>query len=291
MLLKNSLPKYIYCYWVYFFEVRKIKNKAKRFIFFLAAAAAVFSCSACLGKKPAATGVNKIIERGILLAGVKVDAPKMGYLNAEINDFEGMEIDIARLLAEKILGDKKLVRLKPITVATRVSSLDDDEVDIVIGTFTVNEERKKTVHFSEGYYIETLAFLVSKNARLKQINDLNGKKIGAMKGTSAITGNKPLESEAESRGIKFTIVEFPDYPSIQGALRSGKVDAFCTSKTVLFGYLDEQREEVMEESFSAQDYAIAVKFGNAELQTYVDNFVKDLKNAGTLEELKNLWGV
>jgi putative glutamine transport system substrate-binding protein len=241
-------------------------------------------------KKADSSGIKKIIDRGVLLAGVKVDAPKMGFLNPKTNDFEGLEIDIARLMAEKIFGDKELVRFKPITVATRVSALNDDKVDIVIGTFTVNEERKKTVHFSESYYVETLAFLVEKKSNFKKIDDLNGKTIGVMKGTSAITGNKPLETEGQKRGITFKIAEYPDYPTIQGALRTGKVNAFCTSKTVLFGYMDEEREELMEESFSEQNYAIAVKFGSAELQTYVDDFVKEIKYSGKLNDLKNKWG-
>jgi putative glutamine transport system substrate-binding protein len=263
----------------------------KKIIFSLANAAAIFLCASCVKETSEPIGVDKILKRGILIAGVKVDAPRMGHLNSDVNDFEGMEIDLARLLAEKIFGDPKKVRLKPITVATRVSSLDDDEVDIVIGTFTVNEERKKTVHFSEPYYVETLAFLVRKNDNLKRIADLNGKIIGAMAGTSPISGPEPLKNEAISRGINIEIRSYPDYPSVQGALRSGQVHAFCTSKTVLFGYLDDETEEVMAESFSAQDFAIAVKYGNATLQTYVNDFVKEVKSSGKLEELKNKWDV
>ena len=229
--------------------------------------------------------IDMIRERGIILVGVKVDSPRMSTLNYETDEFEGMEVDIAKLLAKRILGDESKIRIKPVTPQNRVEKLNQGVIDLTIGTFTINDDRRKLVHFSDPYFTEGLAFLVRKSDQMSRIAQLDGKKVGIAKGTAP---SWPLPGMIEERNLNTEIVVSPDYPVIVGALKRGDVDAFCTVRAALFGYLSEQLE-VMEETFYPGNYCIAIKLGNQDLLDYLNVFLEELKTDGTLAHLKEKW--
>lgn len=60
--------------------------------------------------------VQAIIDRGVLRVGVKQDVPNFGYKNPDTNEFEGMEIDIARKIADELGVD---IEFTPVTAQTR----------------------------------------------------------------------------------------------------------------------------------------------------------------------------
>ncbi|MDR1913811.1 MAG: transporter substrate-binding domain-containing protein [Clostridiales bacterium] len=229
----------------------------------------------------------EIIERGAILVGVKVDAPRMSSLIPESNEFEGFEVDVAKLLGEKIFGDANKTCIKPVTPQNRIDKLNEGWIDCTIGTFTINEDRKKLIHFSEPYYEDHLAFLVRRADRMTKIEELNGKIAGLAVGTAP---TKPLPAMIEERGLNINVVEYPDYPILKGALLAGDVDAFCTVRAALFGYVDDYTE-VMEEAFNPIQYGIALKLGNQQLWDYLNNFVTKLQSDGTLDQLKQKWNV
>ncbi|MDR0578783.1 MAG: transporter substrate-binding domain-containing protein [Candidatus Accumulibacter sp.] len=231
--------------------------------------------------------MDVIRERGVLLVGVKVDSPRMSTLNPETNEFEGMEVDIAKLLAKRMFGDENKIRIKPVTPQNRVDKLNKGIIDLTIGTFTINDDRRKLVHFSEPYFSEGLAFLVRKGDRLSRIEQLDGKKVGIAKGTAP---SWPLPGMIKDRGLDIQVVEYPDYPIIVGALKRGEVDAFCTVRAALFGYLSNSLE-VMEETFHPGSYGIAIKLGNQDLLDHLNAFVAELKSDGTLDGLKKKWNM
>jgi putative glutamine transport system substrate-binding protein len=239
------------------------------------------------GETVESQSMNAIRERGVLLVGVKVDSPRMSTLNYRTNEFEGMEVDIAKLLAERIFGDETKIRIKPVTPQNRVDKLNKGVIDLTIGTFTINEERKKLVHFSVPYFSEGLAFLVRKSDHLSRIEQLDGKTVGIAQGTAPA---KPLPAMIEKRGLNIKVTTYPDYPIIVGALKTGEVDAFCTVRAALFGYLDENLE-VMEETFNPGNYGIAIKLGNQDLLDYLNSFLSKLQSDGTLEQLKKKWNL
>lgn len=80
--------------------------------------------------------VQAIIERGVLRVGVKQDVPNFGYKNPDSGEFEGLEIDIARKIADELGVD---IEFTPVTAQTRGPLLDNGQVDMVIATFTITD--------------------------------------------------------------------------------------------------------------------------------------------------------
>lgn len=229
--------------------------------------------------------IDIIKQRGQLIVGVKKDAPNFALLNPKTNQIEGFEIDMAKMLAKEILGDENKIKLEPVTAKTRGPLLDNGTLDVVIATFTITDERKKTYNFTEPYYSDPIGFLVLKKNKFKDFKSLNGKTIGV---AQAATTNKILEAVARQEGIKINIKEYSDYPSLKIALDSERIDAFSVDKSILRGYLD-NNNEILDDSLEPQEYGIVTRKSDSAWSEYVENFVKNNKEA--IDALAKKWNL
>lgn len=231
--------------------------------------------------------IKAIQAKGVLRAGVKVDVPKFGYKDPKTDKIDGFEIDVVRALAKKILGDANKIELTGINAKTRGPALDNGEVDVVVATYTITEERKKSWNFSDSYYQDAVGLLVKKDAGIASLKDLNGKKIGV---AQAATSKKALTEEAEKLGVKIEFQEYATYPEIKAALEAGRVQAFSVDGAILAGYADE-KSMILADRFSPQDYGIASKKGNDGLAKLINETVAEMKKSGEMDSLMKKWGL
>lgn len=231
--------------------------------------------------------VKAIQDRGTLKVGVKVDVPKFGYKDPKTNKIDGFEIDLAREMAKKIVGDPNKLDLTAVTAKTRGPLLDSGDVDMDISTFTITEERKQSYNFSDPYYTDGVGLLVKKSSGYQSLKDLNGKKVGVAQSS---TSKKAVESEGDKLGVKVTFQEFATYPEIKAALDSGRVDAFSVDRSILYGYLDDSTI-ILPDKFSPQEYGIATKKSNTGLAKLVNDTVGELKKSGELDKMIKKWGL
>lgn len=251
----------------------------------------VTGCGATASTAPSSTStvspdVKAIKDRGVLKVGVKVDVPKFGYKDPKTEKVDGFEIDLSKAVAKKILGTEK-IETTAVTAKTRGPLLDSGDVDLVIATFTVTEERKKSFNFSDAYFTDGVRLLVKKSAGFNSLKDLDGKKIGV---AQSATSKKAIQEQADKVGAKVSFLEFATYPEIKTALDSGRVDCFSVDGSILFGYLDDSTT-ILADSFSPQDYGVASKKGNDGLAKVVNETIAELKKSGELDKMIQKWGL
>ena len=228
--------------------------------------------------------VQAIIERGVLRVGVKQDVPNFGYKNPDSGEFEGLEIDIARKIADELGVD---IEFTPVTAQTRGPLLDNGQVDLVIATFTITEERKLLYNFTTPYYTDAVGFLVNKDSGIKTFTDLNGKTIGVAQGSITRT----LISElADKYGIAVNFAELGSYPELSVSLRAHRTDAFSVDQSILSGYIG-SKSELMDFSFSASDYGIVTKLSNKDLNNYLHSLVEKWTSDGSLQAIYDANGL
>jgi putative glutamine transport system substrate-binding protein len=234
-----------------------------------------------------APDIKAIKDRGVLKVGVKVDVPKFGYRDPKTEKIDGFEVDLARSIAKVILGDAKKINLQGVTAKTRGPLLDNGEIDLVIATFTITEERKLSYNFSDPYFVDGIGLMVKKKAKFKSLKDLNGKQIGVAQSSTTKTA---IQTEADKLGIKVQFSEFATYPEIKAALDSGRVDCFSVDTAILFGYMD-KTTILLPDRFSPQSYGIASKKGNDALAALVSDVINDMKKSGKLDKLIKKWKI
>jgi putative glutamine transport system substrate-binding protein len=225
--------------------------------------------------------LDSIKAHGVLRVGVKSDVPGFGLLNPDRGLYEGMEIELSKLIAKEIFGDPGKIAFTPVTAKTRGPLLDNGDIDFVIATFTVTEERKLTYNFSSIYYTDGVGLLTKKAAGYTGLKDLDGKTIGV---AQSATSRKAIEDGAAPLGVKVSFAEFATYPEIKAALDSGRVDAFSVDKAILRGYLDDS-VGLLNDTYAPQPYGVTTKFSNKELAAWVDGLIQKWLGDGTIAGL------
>jgi putative glutamine transport system substrate-binding protein len=222
-----------------------------------------------------------IKSHGVLRVGVKSDVPGFGLLNPERGLYEGFEIELSKLLAKEIFGDASKIAFTPVTAKTRGPLLDNGDIDFVIATFTVTEERKLTYNFSTIYYTDAVGLLVKKTSGIRSVADLGGKTVGV---AQSATSKNAVDTAAKALGVTTGFAEFATYPEIKAALDSGRVDAFSVDKSILRGYLDDT-VVLLPDAFSPQPYGVTTKLNNKPLAAWVDALIVKWLADGTIDGL------
>jgi putative glutamine transport system substrate-binding protein len=232
----------------------------------------------------AQNALEKIKKRDKLVVGVKYDTNLFGLKNPSTGEVEGFDIDIAKALAKKILGDENKVELKEVTSKTRIPMLKNGDIDMIIATMTITEERKQEVDFSDVYFKAGQALLVKKGSNIKGIDDIKkGTTVLAVKGSTSAVNIRQKAPEA-------TVLEFENYSEAFQALKAGQGDALTTDNSILLGMQKQDPNYVIAgDIFTDEPYGIAVKKGEAELLQAVNDFLKEYNASGEYDKLYEKW--
>lgn len=242
-----------------------------------------------------AADVQAIVDRGVLKVGVKNAVIGFGFQDTLTGEYSGLEIDIANKIAEQLGVD---VEFTAVTAATRTELLDAGDIDCVLATFTITDERKKSWDFTTPYYTDYVTVLVENSSNIKALADLKDKKVGVSSGSTSakslvkamieagvITTNNFNEETFDpatwTEGISFA--QYDDYPKISTALSAGEVDAFCVDKSILAIYKTDSRSYV-DAKFSPQEYGIATAKGSG-FSEYAEELVTSWLADGTIDGL------
>lgn len=234
-----------------------------------------------------------IVDRGVLRVGVKNAVVGFGYQDPATGEYSGMEIELAKKLAEQLGVD---VEFTTVTAATRTELLDSGDIDCVLATFTITDERKESWDFTTPYYTDYVTVLVEDADGITSLADLQGKVVGVSSGSTSARSLVEAMIEAgviEGTGFSadtfdpatwtdgVTFQQFDDYPAISTALSAGTVDAFCVDKSILAVYKTEGRSYI-DDQFAPQEYGIATKKGS-DFSTYCNDFVETCLSDGTID--------
>ena len=241
------------------------------------------------------TDTQAIVDRGVLKVGVKNAVQGFSFQDTLTGEYKGLEDSLAEMVAEYLGVD---IEFTTVTAATRGELLDSGDIDAVLATFTITEERKKTWDFSTPYYTDYVSVLVEDSTGIKELADLKDKVVGVSSGsTSARALTKAMidagvidgagfdadsfNADTWKDGISFR--QYDDYPAISTALSAGEIDGFCVDKSILAIYKTDGRSYIDAE-FAPQEYGIATKKGS-DFSTVCDDLVQGWLADGTIDQL------
>jgi aspartate/glutamate/glutamine transport system substrate-binding protein len=228
--------------------------------------------------------LEKIKERDKLIVGVKYDLNLFGLKNPETGEVEGFDIDIAKGLAKKILGDENKIELKEVTSKTRIPMLNNGEIDAIIATMTITEERKKEVDFSDVYFMAGQSLLVKKDSKINGLKDIK-------KGVTVLTAKGSTSAQnIREKAPEATVLEFENYAEAFTALKAGQGDALTTDNALLYGMAKQDPNyRVIDETFTEEPYGIAVRKGDEELLKVINEYLKEIKENGEYDKIYEKW--
>ena len=141
----------------------------------------------------------------------------------------GFDAAIYLSLVRYILGDETKYDYTQMTSDTRESVLQNDNVDAVFATYSINEKRKEVISFAGPYFTTQQGILVAAdNQDINGLDDLKGKKVAVQSGS---TGPQVVEEFAPEAELQ----EFSKDDECRAALEQGRVDAYVVDMTLHMG--------------------------------------------------------
>ncbi|MBW4663848.1 MAG: transporter substrate-binding domain-containing protein [Chroococcus sp. CMT-3BRIN-NPC107] len=257
--------------------------KGKKIVIFLVAFYCVF-LSFC-GASSAAE-LKEIKRRGYLTVAVKDNLRPLGFRDAQGN-LQGLEIDVARRLAQDLLGKPESVKLQPTENRHRLTEVVADRVDIAIANYTATESRARLVSFSLPYYFDGTA-LITKDAAIQKLGDVVRSKIAVINGSSTIASVRYLLPQAQLVGVD----------SYQGAkllLEANGAVAFAGDASVLTGWKQQfgERYKLLPTLIGAEPLAVVMPKGLQydQLRRQVNDAIARYVSDGWLEARVSYWGL
>ena len=232
-----------------------------------------------------AAELQEIVERGYLIVAVKDNVRPLAFRDGE-GKLQGLEIDIAQRLAAELLDKPDAVKLQPVANRDRLTVVLDGTVDLAIARVTENASRDRLVNFSIPYYLDGTA-LVTQDASLQKLNDLQQRKVAVLKGSDTISTVRYLLPQVQLIGVD-------SYEQARSLLESGDADAFAADASILSGWVQEYPQyRLLPVRLSGEPLAVVMPKGlqYTQLRQRVNDAIARWKREGWLQERVKYWGL
>jgi glutamate transport system substrate-binding protein len=222
------------------------------------------------------TTMARLKEAGKVRVGTKFDQPLFGLKNLEGKP-EGFDVEIAKLIAGEMGISPENIEWIETVSANREPFIQQDKVDFVVATYTINDERKQVVDFAGPYYEAGQDIMVAKGnpEGIAGPDDLAGKKV------CSVTGSTPAENIRENYP-EADLTEFDVYSKCAEALKNGQVQAVTTDNVILLGLISQDPEafELVDKPFTKEPYGIGVKKGDTEFRNFINDTLAKIEQDG-----------
>lgn len=195
---------------------------------------------------------------GTVKVGIKFDQPGLGLKDG--NEYTGLDVDVANYVADELGYDD--VEFVQAPSPQRETLLESGQVDMIVATYSITDERKEKVSFAGPYFIAGQDLLVASDAKITGVDDLDGKKLCSVKGSTSADNVKE-----EVPGVQ--LQEFDTYSKCLDLVANGQLDALTTDNTILAGYAAQKQYtdklKVVGNTFSEERYGIGIEKGDTAL--------------------------
>jgi glutamate transport system substrate-binding protein len=230
-------------------------------------------------KFEAGTTMEKLSKAKKITIGTKFDQPLFGLKGPDGRP-RGFDVAIGSLVASRLGIPYENIEWVETVSINREPFLQQGRVDIVVATYTINDERKKVVDFAGPYYEAGQSIMVLKsNTDVKAPEDLRGKPV------CSVEGSTPAARIVKDYGAN--LVATDAYSKCLEPLRNGQVVAMTTDNVILAGFVDQNPEfKLVGQPFTKEPYGIGLKKNDDKFRAFINDVLDEAEKDGTW---KRLW--
>lgn len=248
----------------------------KKFLAVLLAALMIcISFVACSSEKKSDDTNTDTDTQETLTMATNAEFPPYEY--KEGDNVVGIDAEVAKAIADKLGMKLEIVDTKFDAIIPGVQS---GKYDMGMAGMTVAPEREQSVSFSDSYATGIQSIIVKQGSDIKSVDDLSEKtKIGVQLGT---TGDIYAKDDFGDEAVQ----EYDKGADAVQALIAGKIDCVIIDNEPAKSFVAANEGlEILKTSYAEEDYAICFKKDNTELQTKVNDALKELIADGTVQKI------
>ncbi|HCX64473.1 MAG TPA: amino acid ABC transporter substrate-binding protein [Eubacteriaceae bacterium] len=192
----------------------------------------------------------------------------------------GVSVDFAKAFGEHVGRE---VVIENISWDGLIPAVQTQQVDFVVSSMTIKEERLEKVDFSKPYAKALLAMLVKKDSDIQSMKDFDqpGRSIAVKIGSS---GHMYAQNNLQSAEI----IALPDESACVTEVTQGKADGFIYDQLTIYRNNKEHPDTTRAIFIPFQDveyWGVAVKKGNEELLNQMNGFIDEFYADGGFDRI------
>ncbi|WP_134773586.1 glutamate ABC transporter substrate-binding protein [Ornithinimicrobium flavum] len=211
-----------------------------------------------------------------IIIGTKFDQPGLGLMGSDGTP-TGMDVDVAKAIAEKLGYSEDQIEWKESISSAREDLLESGQVDMIVATYSITDERKQRVQFAGPYFVAGQDLLVAADSDITGPDDMGDAIL------CSVTGSTSAARVNEEYGV--ALQEYGSYSECMEALSSGTIDALTTDDTILAGFAAHAGDfKVVGNPFSEENYGIGLSKESEDCEA-INEAITELWEDGTMEQI------
>lgn len=230
------------------------------------------------------TTMAELAEAGTIRIGTKFDQPGFGLVGLE-GEPEGFDVEIAKIIAGELGIGEDGIEWREARSEVREEILERDEVDIVVATYTINDERKERIDFAGPYYVAGQHIMVPADEESitgPESFESGEHTVCTVQGSTPSENIRPYLADEGRQLVLFDV-----YSRCVEALDAGDVDAVTTDNVILLGFIAEDPDQyklVESGTFTDEPYGIGVQKGDDEFRDWINDVLEEIYADGRYQE-------
>ncbi|MFQ5995222.1 MAG: amino acid ABC transporter substrate-binding protein [Acidiferrobacterales bacterium] len=237
--------------------------------------------------------LKKVKDTGTINLGHREASVPFAYMGSDGKPI-GFTMDLCYKVIDRIKAELNMPNLKiklvPVTSQTRIPLLANGTIDIECGSTTNNLTRSKQIDYLAITFITGTKLAVKKGSGIKEVEDLNGKRIALSLGT---TNEKAVKRVMKQNNINIKIHNVKDHPQGWLALETDRVDSYATDDVLLYGLISKSKNpekyEVVGRFLSYDPYGIMVRRDDSAMRLLGNTVLADLMRSGQMHKIYDKW--
>ena len=251
----------------------------------IAMIASVAMLAGCGGTKEETSGADATADTAKETLTMATNAYFAPYEYYDGKDIVGIDVEIAKAIADKLGMELKVVDIEFDSIITGVQT---GKYDMGMAGMTVTDERKESVDFSDSYATGIQSVIVKEDSEIKSVDDILDKdtsyKIGVQLST---TGDIYVSDDYDKAGKSADLItEYQTGNDAVSALAAGKIDAVVIDNEPAKSYVAATSGlKILDTKYVEEDYAICFSKDNTALKDKVNGALAELIADGTVKTI------
>ncbi|MGH7343659.1 MAG: amino acid ABC transporter substrate-binding protein [Candidatus Rokuibacteriota bacterium] len=237
--------------------------------------------------------LKKIKDSGTIVLGYREQSLPFSF-RGDDGKPTGYSVDLCQRIATGIQQQLKLPKLDvkwvAVTPESRIASVVNGTIDLECGSTTNSLSRQEQVDFSHMTFVDGGSLLVKMSTNLATLQDLGGKKVGVIPGT---TTEGAMRTVFQRTQVNAQIVPVTDHRGGLAALESGSIDAYASDRVILIGLAATAKEPaqfaIAEQYLSYEPYGFMLRRGDAPFRLAVNRVLSSLYRSGEIMQIYGRW--
>ena len=229
--------------------------------------------------------LDTVLKRGKVIVGVTSESPPFGFISDQ-GELVGFDIDIAKLIANKLFGEDGHIEFLKQGFAARWANANSGKIDFGIQITTVHSQRPTKVAFTRSYVDSGIVLVSKKGSGINKIADANKSNF-----TVANLTVPAQEDRAKRLFPKANLIVFDSTAAQFNAVRTGRANAAQLDEPIARWYASQHDDVLVTEDWITPptNNAVFTKHGDFTWWLVLDTYVNELRNGSLYPEYAEIY--